>query len=932
MTLSSLPLVSTVNPLALGFESKLIAGPYAVELWLEYVASTDEVIQKLTEATQTSKKNLPQNLKNLSELKTNKYVLYERAVRLLPGSYKIWYQYLTDLLNEYKSIEAQGGGLFYSRSVPSDPSTITVSYNYIISAFERALIRMSKMPRIWEMYLKFVSGHKTKITDSRKAFDKALQSLPATQHSKIWPLYINFALNCSVPETAIRVQRRHITFSPASKEEFANYLASHNRWSEAASLISSCVDSDDFVSPLGTTQHELWMKLCDICSKHPTETKKSVDFDAVIRAALDKSSKRYTDKFSEIAGVLWCKLAEYYTRSGDFDQARNVYEEGIVHVERVKDFSVIFDSYSRFEENTLTAKIAMQEEGEEDDTDDDDDDAEKNDNLPEALKELLEGGGKEGNDIELSLARAEYLVQRRPLLLNAVLLRQNPHNVGEWHNRADMYMKMEGDAGGVQMASQTLEEGCKAVDSAKAVNGFPSSLWIALAKLYEESGALEDARGVFARVCTDRCYSFKHIEDLAECYCAWVEMELRQEDFDGAMNAAREGVATPADYSMSGQQRAGGNKMKGGRHQSGLYRNVKLWNLYLDLEESLGSFDTAKAAYLKCMELGVATSQIVLNFADFLTEAKYFEEAFAAYEKGLALFYFPQPQAKPIWAAYLEKFHARYGGTKVERSRDLYERCLEKCPPEMAAEFFMPYAKLEEEFGLAKRALAVYERNAVTVPEEEKLQAYMLYIAKTQSFYGATKARPIYEAGIAACNDADAAKLCLQYSDLEKSLGEMDRARASLKYGAQLCDPSRDPVYWTKWHDFEVSYGNEETFRDMLRIKRSVQAAFSTVNYNADQGTLDSSNMTEAEAMAMIGREEGFDDEANAANRMSGFVASSAGGGAGGNDKKRKADMVTGGNAIENLERQAQKIKETIDAGQEEEGGGGDEDIDLDDL
>ena len=112
----------------------------------------------------------------------------------------------------------------------------------------------------------------------------------------------------------------------------------------------------------------------------------------------------------------------------------------------------------------------------------------------------------------MSLARAEYLVQRRPLLLNAVLLRQNPHSVGEWHNRADMYMKMEGDAGGVQMASQALEEGCKAVDSAKAVNGFPSSLWIALAKLYEESGALEDARGVFARVCTDRCYSFKHIE------------------------------------------------------------------------------------------------------------------------------------------------------------------------------------------------------------------------------------------------------------------------------------------------------------------------------------------------------------------------------------------------------------------------------------
>ena len=30
------------------------------------------------------------------------------------------------------------------------------------------------------------------------------------------------------------------------------------------------------------------------------------------------------------------------------------------------------------------------------------------------------------------------------------------------------------------------------------------------------------------------------------------------------------------------------------------------------------------------------------------------------------------------------------------------------------------------------------------------------------------------------------------------------------------------------WHDFEVQHGNEDTFREMLRIKRSVQAQFNT--------------------------------------------------------------------------------------------------------
>ena len=41
-------------------------------------------------------------------------------------------------------------------------------------------------------------------------------------------------------------------------------------------------------------------------------------------------------------------------------------------------------------------------------------------------------------DLELKLARYECLMDRRPLLLNSVLLRQNPHNVNEWHKRVEL--------------------------------------------------------------------------------------------------------------------------------------------------------------------------------------------------------------------------------------------------------------------------------------------------------------------------------------------------------------------------------------------------------------------------------------------------------------------------------------------------------------
>ena len=34
--------------------------------------------------------------------------------------------------------------------------------------------------------------------------------------------------------------------------------------------------------------------------------------------------------------------------------------------------------------------------------------------------------------------------------------------------------------------------------------------------------------------------------------------------------------------------------------------------------------------------------------------------------------------------------------------------------------------------------------------------------------------------------------------------------------------------YWKEWQEFEVRHGNEDTFREMLRIKRSVQAQYNT--------------------------------------------------------------------------------------------------------
>lgn len=42
--------------------------------------------------------------------------------------------------------------------------------------------------------------------------------------------------------------------------------------------------------------------------------------------------------------------------------------------------------------------------------------------------------------------------------------------------------------------------------------------------------------------------------------------------------------------------------------------------------------------------------------------------------------------------------------------------------------------------------------------------------------------------------------------------------------------------FWQVWKEFEVRHGNEDTMREMLRIKRSVQAKYNTnVNMMAAQ-------------------------------------------------------------------------------------------------
>ena len=109
------------------------------------------------------KADAPKNMLNL---------VFERALKELPGSYKLWYNYLKVRRKQMKG-----------RCV-TDPG-----YDAVNSCFERCLVWMHKMPRVWIDYCKFLTKQ-GKVTRTRRVFDRALRALPPTQHDRIWPLYI----------------------------------------------------------------------------------------------------------------------------------------------------------------------------------------------------------------------------------------------------------------------------------------------------------------------------------------------------------------------------------------------------------------------------------------------------------------------------------------------------------------------------------------------------------------------------------------------------------------------------------------------------------------------------------------------------------------------------------------------------------------------
>ncbi|KAJ4966630.1 hypothetical protein NE237_018479 [Protea cynaroides] len=711
------------------YEEEILRNPFSLKLWWRYLIARNEAPFK------------------------KRAVIYERAVKALPGSYKLWYAYLRERLEIVRNL----------------PIT-HYQYESLNNTFERALVTMHKMPRIWVMYLLSLTEQKL-VGRTRRTFDRALCALPVTQHERIWEPYLVFVSQKGVPvETSLRVYRRYLKFDPTHMEDFIEFLLNSSLWQEAAERLAGVLNDPQFYSIKGKTKHQLWLELCDLLVNHATEVS-GLKVDAIIRGGIRK--------FTDEVGRLWTSLADYYIRRGLPEKARDIYEEGMMTVVTVRDFSVIFETYSQFEESTLAYVMEQLDLEEEDGVDDggNEGNAVEVEGDPRLDFKLSESKFKEKvfrgfwlrdvYDVDLRLARLEHLINRRPELANSVLLRQNPHNVEQWHRRVKLF------EGNPTKQILTYTEAVRTVDPMKAV-GKPHTLWVAFAKLYEDHKDVANARVIFDKAVQ---VNYKTVDNLASVWCEWAEMELRHKNFKGALELMKRATAEPS-VEVKRRVAADGNEPV----QMKLHKSLRLWAFYVDLEESLGTLESTRAVYERILDLRIATPQIIINYALLLEEHKYFEDAFKVYERGVQIFKYPH--VKDIWVTYLTKFVNRYKSMKLERARELFEHAIEKAPAEYVKPLYLQYAKLEEQYGLAKRAMKVYDQSAKAVPDNEKMGMYEIYIARAAEIFGVPKTREIYEQAIeSGLPDKDMHFILPEYSmqkdqklNLEETVDTLKRA------------------------------------------------------------------------------------------------------------------------------------------------------------
>jgi pre-mRNA-splicing factor SYF1 len=499
-------------------------------------------------------------------------------------------------------------------------------------------------------------------------------------------------------------------------------------------------------------------------------------------------------------GRMWVLVAELFARLGRFPDAIQTFEDALSSTTSARDFAVVFEGAAQ-----LLLSVAS------------------------------------AGSFRMYERKLNDLLDRRELLLNRTLLRENVNNIECWIQRGALYLDRQYDyAPKTRLALWTslkalteqhgqvnvFAEAIESVDPSRACEGRYCDLWISLSMLLDSPpAALEAALGDTRLLPPDLVAVYRHYAE-------------------NALEGGRETLAREILGRAITDDRI--------RTARGL---SELFNLALDIEWCFGGVSGTRALFERCLASRVATLRHIVAYATFCGQNDQPDEMFRTFEKGIATTGWPH--CASLWMRYLHSFVQHYGGTKRERTRDLFEEAV-KDAPETEFNVFLLYAKFEEDFGLFKRAMAVYRRAAERTMSDEVIS---VWVSAAVRHLGVAAAREPYEFAISTIRDNRVIEWCIRYASFEARLKELDRSRIIFVHGTQFADPEQFPTFWEAYEQFEIDNGTKETYQEMLSQRNLAAARFNVAVHrgiaNAGLAEADEEKeLAEAEATTKVMEQE----------------------------------------------------------------------------
>ncbi|ETW56048.1 hypothetical protein PFUGPA_02092 [Plasmodium falciparum Palo Alto/Uganda] len=695
------------------------------------------------------------------------FCIYAIILKYFPYSFKLWYHYIKDSIEMITDV--------YYRNKKN--------YKYINKIFDQCLLYMYNFKSIYIMYIQFLYIQRD-VKKIRQIFNLSLQNVYLNQQNDLWECQLLF--NEKINNKVINYEyiKRYVTIYPEQIIHLFKHYVKYKMYKNAMITFFYILNSEDNFDLGNFSKYDIYQEIYKLLN-----SKGSLNNDIIhlLRNNL------YIFKNYESITSIYILLANNFIYDGRWNKAMDSYEEGISECYTVNDFITLFDNYIEMLKMLIDLNIYEQEEREKDIL-------KKTLKRKKGKKKKKKKKKKNKNTnliIDLYMDKINYLLDQRKTYIADIKLKNNKNNVYIWLSKIDSIINEEEK---IHLYDESLRYFEK-----NDYTGKLSDIYISYAYYYYNKNEYTNCINIFKLALKQNAY-FKSANEIANIFCAWIEIELLERNYKEALNIARlsidinkksyntlykssTSILLYEDISLNNNL-----KNKNNYHTNfNLLSCMKLVSLIIDMEMNYGTIETTLNMFdffyhSKCINV-----KMVLTLATYLYEKKYFNESFKVYEKALSVFHYPY--VYPIYVNYINKYIQRYKDKNISYVRDLFKQAIYGndnktfIPKEFAKHIFLMYANFESNYGFIKKELSIYKEAIPFLEEPDKIKFYKIFISKVSRAYGIQKAREAFEEAIQTLSDDSARQLCMIYIDMEYKLNEYERVRALYIYTAQYTNP-----------------------------------------------------------------------------------------------------------------------------------------------